>query len=55
MHRLARASLTAVLLAAFGPLLSAATLPFVEDDYARALSEARSRRLPLFIEAWAPW
>ena len=30
-------------------------LPFVEDDYAKALSEARARRLPLFIEAWAPW
>jgi hypothetical protein len=30
-------------------------LPFVEDDYARALVEARSRRLPLFVEAWAPW
>jgi hypothetical protein len=30
-------------------------LPFIEDDYAKALSEARARRLPLFIEAWAPW
>jgi len=55
MHRLTRASLTAVLLATFAPLLGAANLPFVEDDYARALSEARSRKLPLFIEAWAPW
>jgi hypothetical protein len=30
-------------------------LPFIEDDYARALLEARERKLPLFIEAWAPW
>jgi hypothetical protein len=30
-------------------------LPFLSDDYARALGEARSRALPLFIEAWAPW
>jgi hypothetical protein len=30
-------------------------LPFIDDDYARALSEARARDLPLFIEAWAPW
>jgi hypothetical protein len=30
-------------------------LPFVADDYARALAEARAQRLPLFIEAWAPW
>ena len=30
-------------------------LPFIDDDYARARAEARARRLPLFIEAWAPW
>ena len=30
-------------------------LPFLSDDYARALGEARARELPLFIEAWAPW
>jgi hypothetical protein len=30
-------------------------LPFMADDYPRALAEARTQRLPLFIEAWAPW
>ena len=30
-------------------------LPFHSDDYPKALAEARSRDLPLFIEAWAPW
>jgi hypothetical protein len=30
-------------------------LPFIADDYARALGDARARSLPLFIEAWAPW
>ena len=30
-------------------------LPFLSDDYAKALGEARARQLPLFIEAWAPW
>ncbi len=30
-------------------------LPFISDDYARALADARARALPLFIEAWAPW
>ncbi len=31
------------------------SLPFIEDDYARALAEARARKLPLFVDAWAPW
>jgi hypothetical protein len=30
-------------------------LPFIADDYGRALAQAREQRLPLFIEAWAPW
>lgn len=32
-----------------------AVLPFIADDYTRAVAEARARKLPLFIEAWAPW
>ena len=28
---------------------------FIQDDYGRALAEARARKVPLFIEAWAPW
>ena len=34
---------------------AAIVLPFVEDDYTRALAEARSQGVPLFVEAWAPW
>jgi len=30
-------------------------LPFVEDDYARAIRDARARGVPVFVEAWAPW
>jgi hypothetical protein len=33
----------------------AQVLPFVEDDYGRALQEARARKLPIFADAWAPW
>jgi hypothetical protein len=32
-----------------------AAVPFIEDDYRRALAQARSRKLPMFVEAWAPW
>jgi tetratricopeptide (TPR) repeat protein len=30
-------------------------LPFIENDYAHGLAEARARGVPLFIDAWAPW
>jgi hypothetical protein len=30
-------------------------LPWVEDDYARALGDAKARKLPMFVESWAPW
>ncbi len=32
-----------------------ARVPFIENDYGRALSEARARGVPLFIDAWATW
>lgn len=34
---------------------NANVVPFIENDYPRALTEARARRVPLFIDAWAPW
>ena len=30
-------------------------LPFISDDYPRALAEARARGVPLFADAGAPW
>jgi hypothetical protein len=27
----------------------------IEDDYARALSEAKRRGVPIVIDVWAPW
>jgi len=31
------------------------SLEFVEDDYPKALAQARSERKPLFLEFWATW
>ena len=33
----------------------AANLPWIEDDYPKALAEAKQRKLPMFVEVWAPW
>ena len=30
-------------------------LPFIEDDYPKAIAEAKSKHLPLFVDSWAPW
>ena len=55
MPRFARIAPLLALLGAAAPVSAAPHLPFIEDDYARALNEARARRLPLFVENWAPW
>lgn len=30
-------------------------LPFIEDDYAAALAQAKEKGVPLFVDTWAPW
>ena len=47
---------TLLLLATLTPLSSGRpttgpVVPFLEDDYPRALAQARARKVPLFIEA----
>jgi len=45
----------ALLLAVSAPVMAKGRLPFIEDDSSRALSEANRRKLPVFVEVWAPW
>jgi tetratricopeptide (TPR) repeat protein len=33
----------------------AGSLHFIENDYPRALAEAKRRQVPVFVDAWAPW
>jgi hypothetical protein len=33
----------------------AAGLPFIQDNYGEAISQGRQRKLPIFVEVWAPW
>lgn len=57
MNRFVPAALGLFLAAGAGasPAELEKALPFIADDYAKALAEARAQKLPLFIEAWAPW
>ena len=31
------------------------TVPFIEDDYAKAVAQAKAKNVPIFVETWAPW
>jgi hypothetical protein len=30
-------------------------LPFINDDYPKAMASAKQGSLPIFVEVWAPW
>jgi len=30
-------------------------IPFIENDYSKALADARERNVLLFVDAWASW
>jgi hypothetical protein len=45
----------AALLVMSSAALAAETLPFVEDDYAKAVARAKAKNVPIFVETWAPW
>jgi tetratricopeptide (TPR) repeat protein len=33
----------------------ASVIPFIENDYARALADAKASSKPIFVDTWAPW
>ena len=35
--------------------LPAVALPFIENDYAKAVARAKTKNLPIFVDVWAPW
>ena len=53
--RFATMFLAAALVAAAPAAPPRSSLPWIEDDYGRALAEAKSKKLPIFVDAWAPW
>jgi hypothetical protein len=44
-----------ILLPAWAVGASAANIPFLRDDFAKARAQAINRKLPVFVECWAPW
>ena len=44
-----------IILLALAALSARADLPFIEDDYAKAVARAKTKDVPIFVETWAPW
>jgi tetratricopeptide (TPR) repeat protein len=44
-----------IVLFALAALGARADLPFIENDYRKAVAEAKAKNVPLFVETWAPW
>jgi hypothetical protein len=51
----AQAAPKAAARAAAKPAAWKPAVPFIEDDFGGALALAKERKLPVFIEGWAPW
>ena len=47
--------LLAVAVLALATFSAHAELPFIENDLAKAVTRAKAKNLPIFVEAWAPW
>jgi hypothetical protein len=51
-----RVTLTLLTTLALAPLAGAKELlPFIDNDYAKAVARAKAKNVPIFVEAWAPW
>ena len=37
------------------PAFAKEVLPFIDNDYAKALAQAKKKNVPIFVEAWALW
>jgi flavoprotein len=44
-----------LLVLATSPAIAKEVLPFIDNDYTKALAEAKKRNVPIFVDAWAPW
>ncbi len=47
--------LLAILLLTAAPAFAKDVLPFIDNDYAKALAQAKKKNVPIFADAWAPW
>ncbi|HEX9163040.1 MAG TPA: hypothetical protein VF980_15145 [Thermoanaerobaculia bacterium] len=45
----------ALLVASAAPAFAKEVLPFIENDFSKAVARAKTTHEPIFVDAWAPW
>ncbi len=55
LTRMRKTLIAAVLMVSALPALAKPVLPFIENDFAKAVARARAKNEPIFVDAWAPW
>ena len=45
----------AILALAALPAAAKEVLPFIENDFTKAVAQAKTKQQPIFVDAWAPW
>ena len=45
----------AVLIASAAPALAKEVVPFIENDFSKAVAQGKAKKQPIFVDAWAPW
>ena len=55
MTHMKRLLAVVLLVASAAPVFAKEVLPFIEDDFARAVARGKMKKQPIFVDAWAPW
>jgi len=45
----------ALLVATAGPAIAKEVVPFIENDFSKAVTQGKAKKQPIFVDAWAPW
>ena len=55
MMHMKRLLAVALLVVGATPAFAKEVLPFIENDFAKAIAQGKARKRPIFVDAWAPW
>ena len=54
-EQMKRTLTAAVLVLSALPALAKEVVPFIENDFTKAVTRAVAKNQPIFVDAWAPW